>query len=309
VISPGLIDHLQSTLKRLSSIGVSVVAQKELPYGVQLSLERSGARCKINLYNSKKKGNSMVQAGGDAELLGKVLAEVSPAAAVSVPAGFRAGSDEAGKGDYLGPLVVAAVACHLSTAQELTALGAADSKKLSSAKVRELYERITEMPGVNYAVSIVSPAEYNRLFSDFRLKGRNSLDTLAMAHGKVFEKLLSETQEPSAVVIDKFCKMERLKPWLSVRPGIVELRVRAEDSEPVVAAASIIARSVYINELERLSSTYGVDLKPGAGASVDRIGKELVRLHGSGVLVSTAKVHFANTGRITNLDLTGLNNL
>jgi len=311
VISSGLRDHLQSTLKRLSSIGVSVIAQKELPYGVQLSLERSGARCKVNLYHSKKKGNSTVQAGGDAELLSKVLGEVSPAAAAvaSVPAGFRAGSDEAGKGDYFGPLVVAAVACHLSTAQDLTAMGAADSKKLSSAKVRELYDRITEMPDVNYAVYIVSPAEYNRLFSDFRLKGRNSLDTLAMAHGKVFEKLLSETQKPSAVVIDKFCRMERIKPWLSVRPEIVELRVRAEDSEPVVAAASIVARSVYIHELERLSSIYGVDLKPGAGTSVDRIGKELVRLHGSGVLFNIAKVHFANTGRVTNLDLTGLNNL
>jgi ribonuclease HIII len=311
VISSGLMDHLKSTLKRLSSIGVSVTAQKELPYGVQLSLVRSGVRCKVNLYHSKKKGNSTVQAGGDAELLGMVMGEVSPAAAValSVPAGLRAGSDEAGKGDYFGPLVVAAAACRRETAKALTAMGAADSKKLSSAKIRELFERITEMPGVKYAVYSVSPADYNRLFNDFKSKGRNSLDTLAMAHGKVFEKLFSGRQEPSAVVIDKFCEIERLQPWLSIKSSTVELRVRAEDSEPVVAAASIIARSVYIHKLERLSSIYGVDLRPGAGAPVDRIGKELVRLHGSEVLFDTAKVHFANTGRITNLDLTGLNNL
>ena len=98
--------------------------------------------------------------------------------------------------------------------------------------------------------------------------------------------------------------MERLKPWLTIPLSKVELRVRAEDSEPAVAAASIIARSVYLEELERLSEYCGVSLSPGAGSPVDSIGRQLIHSKGDAILLETAKVHFANTIRITGPDLT-----
>ncbi|MCK5130723.1 MAG: ribonuclease HIII [Candidatus Sabulitectum sp.] len=306
MISAELNKHLETTMKKLSSMGVSIVEQKELPYGVQVTLTGYGSSCKINLYHSKKKGNSIVQAGGDKSFLEMVLQKLdrvvassaASKAAVPVPPGLRAGSDEAGKGDYFGPLVVAAVACLQSTANALTAMGVGDSKKLSAAKVRELYEKITVMSDVRYSVCSISPREYNRLFDAFKQQGKNSLDTLAMAHGKVFEDLSAEGEEPDRFVVDKFCEMKRLRPWLTIPVSKVELRVRAEDSEPAVAAASIIARSVYLGELARLSSLYGTALTPGAGAPVDRLGTKLVQLRGDAILLETAKVHFANTYRI-----------
>ncbi len=293
--------HLEATVRTLSSMGVSVLEQKELPYGVQLTLAGYGSSCRVNLYHSKKKGNSIVQAGGDKSFLEMVLGQLGSTAAssVSVPPGLRAGSDEAGKGDYFGPLVVAAVACEQTTARALTAMGVGDSKKLSAAKVRELYEKITVMSDVRYAVCSISPREYNRLFSVFKQRGKNSLDTLAMAHGRAFEYLFAGKAEPTVAVVDKFCEMKRLRPWLTISASIVELRVRAEDSEPAVAAASVIARSVYLDELARLSEHCGVTLKPGAGAPVDIIGRTLVHSKGDAILYDTAKVHFANTGRIT----------
>lgn len=300
MISFELSRHLEATVKKLSSMEVSVVKQKELPYGVQLSLTGYGSSCRINLYHSKKKGNSVVQAGGDKSLLELILGQVKSVAeySVSVPPGLRAGSDEAGKGDYFGPLVVAAVACRQSTANALTAIGVGDSKKLSAVKVRELYEKITLMSDVSYSVCSISPREYNRLFDAFKRQGKNSLDTLAMAHGRAFGDLFTEGEEPDGVVVDKFCEMKRLSPWLTIPVSKVELRVRAEDSEPAVAAASIIARSVYLDELARLSSLCGIALIPGAGAPVDRLGKKLVQLNGDDILLETAKFHFANTNRI-----------
>ncbi|MCD4706415.1 MAG: ribonuclease HIII [Candidatus Sabulitectum sp.] len=301
MISVELKKHLEATVNKLSSMGVSVREQKELPYGVQLTLTGYGSSCRINLYYSKKKGNSVVQAGGDRSFLELVLAQISSATApsVNIPPGLRAGSDEAGKGDYFGPLVVAAVACEQAAARALIAMGVGDSKKLSAAKVRELYEKITVMNDVRYAVCSILPGEYNRLFDRFKLQGKNSLDTLAMAHGKAFKDLFAGEAKPAMVVVDKFCEMKRLQPWLTIPVSIVELRVRAEDSEPAVAAASIIARSIYLDELARLSDQYGVTLTPGAGAPVDSIGRALVLLKGDTVLLETAKVHFANTGRIT----------
>lgn len=302
MISNELKHHLEATERKLASIGIAVAAKKELPYGIQLTLTGDGTSCKINLYHSRKKGNSVVQAGGDKTLLDLVLRESSssPEPAQSIPGGVRAGSDEAGKGEYFGPLVAAAVACNQSTARKLVELGVADSKKLTAGKIRELYEKITIMGAVKYSVCSISPGEYNRLFSVFEQKKMNSLDILAMAHGKAFEKLLSDGTDPGHIVIDKFCEMGRLRPWLPELAAEVELRVRAEDTEPSVAAASIIARSVYLDELARLSSSCGVDLKPGAGAGVDAVGRTLIALKGEAILLDTAKVHFANTGKITN---------
>ncbi len=67
------------------------------------------------------------------------------------------------------------------------------------------------------------------------------------------------------MIIDRFCEMPRLRPWLPGNCPAVELMVRAEDREPAVAAASIIARSVYLEELQLLSARFGVPLSPGAG--------------------------------------------
>ncbi len=301
MISNELKNHLEATVKKLASMRISVAEQKELPYGIQLSLSGYETSCKINLYHSRKKGNSVVQAGGDKTLLDMIFKQSSSTLepSFSVPLGIRAGSDEAGKGEYFGPLVAAAVACNQSTSRKLVKMGVADSKKLSAGKIRELYEKITVMDDVKYAVCSILPREYNRLFSVFEQKKKNSLDILAMAHGKAFEQLVSDGTDPQHIVIDKFCEIGRLRPWLPKLTAEVELRVRAEDTEPSVAAASIIARSVYIDELSRLSGLYGVDLKPGAGAGVDALGRVLIALKGEAILLDTAKIHFANTGKIT----------
>jgi len=301
VISADLEKHFESTVGVLEPLGISVIDQKELPYGVQLLLDDGHSSCRINLYHSLKKGCSTVQAGGDRLLLERVLTVISLKQGCSqhVPSGLRAGSDEAGKGDYFGPLVVAAVACAKPAADSLVRMGAGDSKKLTAGTVLKLYEAITVMSDIKYAVCSISPREYNRLFTEFKQIGKNSLDILAMAHGKAFAELTALGVIPEAVVVDKFCEMRRLIPWLPEFRCEVELRVRAEDSEPSVAAASIIARSVYIEELAKLSAYCGVSLSPGSGAPADAIGKKLVGLRGDAVLYETAKVHFANTGRIT----------
>jgi ribonuclease HIII len=302
VISAELKKHFETTVEALSSLCISVIDKKELPYGVQLLLDDGNSSCRINLYYSLKKGFSTVQAGGDRNLLDRVLqihAQKQEGAQEEVPYGLRAGSDEAGKGDYFGPLVVAAVACEKPVSDALVKMGAGDSKKLTAAKIRDLYEKITVMEGAKYSVCCIPPSEYNRLFSEFRQKGKNSLDILAMAHGKAFKKLFEQGVNPDAIVVDKFCEMRRLTPWLPVFSCSVDLRVRAEDTEPSVAAASIIARSVYVEELSKLSARCGVPLSPGSGAPADSAGKRLVDLRGDAILFETAKLHFANTGRIT----------
>ena len=52
------------------------------------------------------------------------------------------GTDEAGKGDYFGPLVVAGVMVDESIAKSFEELGIRDSKKLSDSSVRDLATEI-----------------------------------------------------------------------------------------------------------------------------------------------------------------------
>jgi len=67
-----------------------------------------------------------------------------------------------------------------------------------------------------------------------------------------------------------------------------------------VAAASILARAAFVREMGKLSDEYGVDIPKGAAPKVDRAGRDIVKLHGAGVLSRLAKTHFKNYQRIVN---------
>ena len=305
-MTPELEEHLARCLRKLESSAVSVRERKELPYGIQLKLHKGNRTCAVNLYHSRKKGSSVVGSGGDGLLLNEVLEMLAASGhKENLPySGTRTGTDEAGKGDYFGPLVAAAVWCPREKAEKLKLMGAGDSKRLSARTVRELYEKITEMDGIVYSVCSIPPGEYNSLFAGFSSRGMNSLDIQAMAHGKAISGVLRKTGDLGTLVIDRFCDMKRLKPWLPEELGNIVLMVKAEDKEPAVAAASILARSVYLEQLSLISGRYGMDLRPGAGHLVDQAGRQLVSRFGSGVLPDTAKLHFSNTQRITGgLDL------
>lgn len=293
--------HLSSSVEKLELAGIKVIQRRELPYGIQLKLQKQSRTCALNLYHSKKKGCSAVASGGDDILLEEVITLIkeAPPGSSLLYSGTRTGTDEAGKGDYFGPLVVAAVCCGEENARKLLSMGAGDSKRLSRKKVQDIYEKITEMDDIVYSVFVLAPAEYNRLFAEFSSRGMNSLDMQAMAHGKAVEGVLEKAGNAGTIVIDKFCHMKRLKPWLPDKLGRVELMVKAEDKEPAVAAASIVARSVYLEQLARLSLKYGVAFTPGAGEQVDATGRKLVLASGDEILVDTAKIHFSNTLRIT----------
>ena len=299
-------EHLSTSLGKLERSGISAIQMRELPYGVQLKLEKGNRTCAVNLYHSRKKGGSVVPSGGDDILLKEALSILTetPFRNDLLHRGVRTGTDEAGKGDYFGPLVAAAVSCSEETAKELHAMGAGDSKRLSPRTVQDLYGKITEMEEVIYSVCVVSPREYNSLFASFSSRGMNSLDIQAMAHGKALAGILERTGDPGTVVVDRFCDLKRLRPWLPEKLGKVELMVKAEDKEPAVAAASILARSVYLEQLAVISGRFKIELKPGAGEQVDKTGRRLVSGSGGKVLVETAKIHFSNTLRITGgLDL------
>ena len=71
----------------------------------------------------------------------------------------------------------------------------------------------------------------------------------------------------------------------------LESRTKAE-SDPVVAAASIVARAVYVREMKRLSDEAGVTLAKGASGKVLEQAKTIFSENGASVLSEFAKMHF-----------------
>ncbi|OGC79648.1 MAG: ribonuclease HIII, partial [candidate division Zixibacteria bacterium RBG_16_40_9] len=170
------------------------------------------------------------------------------------------GTDESGKGDYFGPLVIAGVFCNLELEEKLRSLNVRDSKVISDNQVKELSEKIKQISPFNLVV--IGPEKYNQLYD--KMKNLNKL--LAWGHARVIENLLnSSTTKVDYVISDKFGDERYIQRALMEKGKKVQLlqKVKAE-SDLGVAAASIIARAEFLRRLQELSHQYDLNLPKGS---------------------------------------------
>jgi len=202
------------------------------------------------------------------------------------------GTDESGKGDYFGPLVIGAV--YLPDGQDdvLRELGVKDSKRTSDNRSRELAEVIKR--GYRHSVVAIGPERYNELYD----KLRNLNRILAWAHARAIENILAEVPCRLAIT-DQFGDKRYVLEALMQKGRTIELvqKPRAEE-DLAVAAASILARAEFLKRLYFLSREMGVELPKGASSMVEEAGVRLVKLHGAAILDKAAKKHFKITGRV-----------
>ncbi len=208
------------------------------------------------------------------------------------PHPIRVGSDESGKGDYFGPLVVAACRLDPQSEKALVALGVTDSKKLSDVANRRLAGEIRRVAPVE--VVAIGPERYNQLYAKFG--NLNAL--LAWAHGKALKGLLTRYPEATQAVSDKFGPEIRLERELREVGGVEIVQVPKGERDPAVAAASIVARAEFLERLDRLSGTAGTELPKGATTVVDA-ARQVFRKGGEALLARVAKLHFKTTRDVT----------
>lgn len=200
------------------------------------------------------------------------------------------GIDESGKGDFFGPLVVAAVYVEPEIARTFRASGIQDSKAIGSdARIRELAEVVRNTPGVAYEVLSFTPERYNALYAKFRNLNR----LLAWGHAKVLESVLEQRPDCPRALSDQFADPAILQKALQARGKaiVLESRTKAE-SDPAVAAASILARERFVDWMDRSSKAYGEKIPRGAGTEVSRVAKNIVKERGAAFLTKAAKIHF-----------------
>lgn len=212
-----------------------------------------------------------------------------PAAApLAPPERVVVGSDECGKGDYFGPLVVVAVRLEPGFGEQLTRSGVTDSKKLSDERALRLGGALRSL--LPFAVRRLDPPEYNGIYCR---KGQLN-DMLADLHAAAIREL---AQPGDCVLVDRFASETLLQKRLGdLRIDLIQ-RPRAEE-HPAVAAASVLAREEFLRALAELSEGFAIDLHKGAGPPVDVAARAFLRLHGKERLRDVAKLHFRNTEKL-----------
>lgn len=198
----------------------------------------------------------------------------------------RIGIDEAGKGDLYGPLCIAGVYADEQGIKTLLDMGVADSKTLSDPKIAKLAREIrSHFP---HAIISLFPTKYNELYEKFQNLNR----MLAWAHATAIAELVEKTGCKEAY-IDQFAAEHLVENALKKKCEGVHLTQRHHGEEdPVVAAASLLARAAFVDGIASLGRMVEIELPKGANSQVIQVGKALVRAKGKEILGTVAKLHF-----------------
>ena len=204
------------------------------------------------------------------------------------------GVDEVGKGDYFGPLVVVACFVDKDFVKVTKSLGVGDSKKFSDSRIMKMYSEMRNYP--YYYSSVVYPAEYAELINETKNVGI----LLARQHSKVIEMALQDLKDKGVscmnVFIDQFSSSkDRVINELGELGRKIPLEQHHKgESDIAVACASVLARGIFLEEMEKMSSKYDFDFPKGASNVINK-AKEFVSKYGEEELINVAKISFKTT--------------
>jgi ribonuclease HIII len=233
------------------------------------------------------------QAPPSVEQLSKQTSMPSSSSLLETAVGAHIGLDEAGKGDYFGPLVIGAVYVDEQTEPRLIELGVRDSKLLTDSRILALAEKIKAL--CPHFVVPIEPKRYNELYNKIHHLNR----LLAWGHAWTLEQML-EKVPANLAIIDQFGDKSYILQALREKGRSITIvqRPRAEE-DVAVAAASILARARFVQQLEQLSKRVGTTLPKGASdPAIVAVGREIVAKFGKDILTEVAKLHFKTTQAI-----------
>jgi ribonuclease HIII len=208
------------------------------------------------------------------------------------------GTDESGKGDYFGPMVVTGVWINEPIKNQLERLGIKDSKLLSDKRCRELASQIRKICRGKFEEVVIPPERYNELYAQFRKEKQNLNHLLAWGHARAIESLL-ERHPCSCAIADQFGDEKYILSKLMEKGKEINLvQVTKGERYIAVAAASILARDRFLSRLDSLSQKYGIELPKGSSDAVFPPARKIVDSKGSEELKRVAKLHHKTTQRV-----------
>jgi len=290
-----LSEFIVKLLTETKKNGLIVSDEKVIDFGVQLKFSKNEEEIPLNIYYSTKKGISTVICGAPNNKLKPLLQKILDQRIDPVQTDHNwklwAGTDESGKGDFFGPLVVCGFICNQAMLPTLKKLGVKDSKLLKDGDIEKIAKQLYARFFGNVETIILHPSKYNGLYEQFRKQNKKLNELLAWMHGRVILNLKKNHKFEGAVV-DRFASDKTLLSSLKDLKKIkLQHRIKAED-DLAVASASIIARYLYLKKMKELSEKYDLELPKGASEKVVKTASEFVTKYGKENLREVAKIHF-----------------
>ncbi|MGW7906221.1 ribonuclease HIII [Staphylococcus pseudoxylosus] len=210
------------------------------------------------------------------------------------------GSDEAGSGDYFGPLTVCAAYVSKKNVQILKTLGVDDSKRLTDAKIVELAEQLVTF--IPHSLLTMNNDKYN----EKQKAGWSQVKMKAVLHNEAIKNVTQkiDTEALDYIVIDQFAESGVYKRYaLSELPfsSKTKFETKGESKSIAIAAASIISRYAFVKHMDNLSRSAKMEIPKGASNKVDLTAAKLIERKGIAYLDSISKKHFANRQKAENL--------
>lgn len=209
------------------------------------------------------------------------------------------GTDEVGNGSYFGGLAVVASFVTPDQHDFLQKLGVGDSKTLTDQKIRQIAPILKEK--IQHQALLLSPTKYNEVIGE----RYNAVSVKVALHNQAIFLLLQKGVQPEKIVIDAFTSSQNYEKYLKNEANHfsnpVSLEEKAEGKYLAVAVSSIIARDLFLENLENLGRELGYQLPSGAGATSDKVASQILQAYGMQGLNFCAKLHFKNTEKAKKL--------
>ena len=203
------------------------------------------------------------------------------------------GTDEVGNGSYFGGLAVVASFVTPDQHDFLRNLGVGDSKTLTDQKIRQIAPILKEK--IQHQALLLSPSKYNEVIGD----RYNAVSVKVALHNQSIYLLLQKGIQPEKIVIDAFTSAKNYDKYLAQEANRfsnpISLEEKAEGKYLAVAVSSIIARDLFLENLENLGRELGYQLPSGAGTASDKVASQILQAYGMQGLNFCAKLHFKNT--------------
>ena len=203
------------------------------------------------------------------------------------------GTDEVGNGSYFGGLAVVASFVTPDQHDFLRKLGVGDSKTLTDQKIRQIAPILKEK--IQHQALLLSPSKYNEVIGD----PYNAVSVKVALHNQAIYLLLQKGLQPEKIVIDAFTSAKNYDKYLAQEANRfsnpISLEEKAEGKYLAVAVSSIIARDLFLENLENLGRELGYQLPSGAGTTSDKVASQILQAYGMQGLNFCAKLHFKNT--------------
>ena len=198
------------------------------------------------------------------------------------------GTDEVGNGSYFGGLHRRCILCHPDQHDWLKSSVLGIQRPWMTEKFSNW---LLSLRKHQHQALLLSPKKYNEVIASIY----NAVSVKVALHNQAIYLLLNKGVQAERIVIDAFtmAKTTKNKKYVKAEKNqvtqAIDLEEKAEGKYLVVAVSSIIARNLFLQNLEDLGKELGFNLPSGAGAKSDQVAAKLLQTYGMKALDYCAK--------------------